>query len=56
MAGQRNNVRLKAIASALSHVTRAMDLLDAHGIAPDVSASLAVAQQRLRHIITTGDP
>lgn len=49
MAGQRNlSNRAKVIRRALMLVTEAMDLLDAHDIAPEASAHLAMAQQTLR--------
>jgi hypothetical protein len=50
MAGQRNGMHGKAIRRALGLVTEAMDVLDAHSQAPDVSAQLALAQQRLRQL------
>lgn len=48
MAGQRKQPDEKAIRRALELVTEAMDLLDAHGGAPDAAAHLALAQQDLR--------
>ena len=55
MAGQRNGShRAKVIRRALFLVTEAMDLLDAHGIQPDASAHLAMAQQALREASSTG--
>lgn len=52
MAGETNDARLvKAMRHALSLVTEAMDVLDAHNIAPDAAAHLALAQQRLRQLL-----
>lgn len=52
MAGQRMETRAgHATRRALSLVTEAMDLLDAHGIAPDAAANLAMAQQQLRQLV-----
>jgi hypothetical protein len=52
MAGERDeSVSAKAARRALSLITEAMDLLDAHGVDPDASAYLAIAQQRLRHTV-----
>ena len=48
MAGKRNQPNLKVTKRALELVTEAMDLLDAHGLAPDAAAHLALAQQSLR--------
>ena len=49
MAGQRNRSDgSKVIRRALVLITEAMDLLDAHNVAPDASAHLAMAQQALR--------
>jgi hypothetical protein len=52
MAGESNDARrAKAARRALSLVTEAMDLLDAHNVAPDAAAHLALAQQRLRQVL-----
>lgn len=32
-------------------VSEAMDLLDGHGVAPEVAAQLALAQQQLRQLL-----
>ena len=49
MAGQRESAQVrKVIKRALTLVSEAMDLLDAHGVTPDASAHLAMAQQKLR--------
>lgn len=49
MAGQREGPEAgQVIKRALALVTEAMDLLDAHGIAPAAAAHLALAQQDLR--------
>jgi hypothetical protein len=54
MAGQRSEAqRLRPIRRALELVTEAMDLLDAHGSAPDTVAHLAFAQQQLRQALTS---
>ena len=51
MAGSRDARQSGAVRRALSLVTEAMDLLDAHGGAPDAAAHLAMAQQRLRQAL-----
>lgn len=48
MAGERNDIHQQVIRRALQLVIEAMDLLDAHGVAPDAAAHLALAQQDLR--------
>jgi hypothetical protein len=54
MAGGRKEDRQVTVAKrALRLVTQAMDLLDAHGVAPDAAANLAVAQQRLRQVVAS---
>jgi hypothetical protein len=53
MTGKRR--QSPVIMRTLSLVTEAMDLLDAHGEAPDAAAHLALAQQVLRKsLIGTG--
>jgi hypothetical protein len=52
MASARGELVIsEAIKRALSLVTEAMDLLDAHGIAPESAANLAIAQQQLRQLV-----
>jgi hypothetical protein len=51
MDSARDGHQLRAIKCAVALVTEAMDLLDAHGAAPDAAANLAMAQQRLRDIL-----
>jgi hypothetical protein len=53
MAGQRTESQGRALMRALQLVTEAMDLLDAHGVAPDAAAHLAMAQQQLRQAIAS---
>jgi hypothetical protein len=49
MAGTRSDPHVvKVITRALTLITEAMDVLDAHGIAPQAAAHLALAQQQLR--------
>ena len=56
MARERNRTRaVWAIRRALDLVTKAMDLLDAHGAPPDAAAHLAMAQQRLRQVLARDD-
>lgn len=53
MAGQRNGADEQAVAMrAAVLVTEAMDLLDAHGMVPELTAHLAIAQQGLRNFMT----
>ena len=52
MDSARDGQQLRAIRCAIARVTEAMDLLDAYGAAPDAAAHLAVAQQRLRDILS----
>ena len=51
MAGARREGQAKAIRRALSLVTEAMDLIDAHDGPPEAAAHLALAQQRLREVL-----
>jgi hypothetical protein len=52
MAGERIEIRaVQATRRALSLVTEAMDLLDAHSVAPHSAAHLAIAQQQLRELV-----
>jgi len=46
MTGKRRQTT--ANMRALTLVTEAMDVLDAHGVSPDAAAHLALAQQMLR--------
>ena len=50
MAGQSKARHARPVRRALELVTEAMDLLDAHGAAPEVAVQLALAQQRLRQL------
>ena len=52
MTGSRTSKEsTHAAQRAVALVTEAMDLLDAHGVAPDAAAHLAMAQQQLRQIL-----
>jgi hypothetical protein len=52
MAGKRDDNDSDGVTRrVLSLVTEAMDLLDAHGTCPEAAAYLALAQQKLRHLI-----
>lgn len=54
MAGQRDEPQQSiALKRALALVTEAMDLLDAHGAAPDAAMHLAMAQQRMRQALSS---
>jgi hypothetical protein len=55
MAGERKDSREMQAAMRAAHlITEAMDLLDAHGVSPNASANLALAQQELRDLISRG--
>ncbi|MBW0007786.1 MAG: hypothetical protein JO335_08760 [Sphingomonas sp.] len=55
MTGQRNEAQQsKALKRAVTLVTEAMDLLDAHGCSPDAAAHLAMAQQEMRRALDNG--
>ena len=51
MTSSRNDTHDKAAKRALSLVTEAMDLVDAHDLGPDIGMHLAMAQQRLRQLV-----
>jgi len=51
MAGERNDASVTKVRTrVLVLITEAMDLLDAHGIAPQGAAYLAMAQQEVRQV------
>lgn len=51
MAGGRTEVHpLEVRKRVLLLITEAMDLLDAHSMAPEAAAHLAIAQQQLRQL------
>ena len=52
--GEKQSAHVAKRAAAL--VTEAMDLLDAHGVAPEAAAHLAMAQQQLRQVIHSEQP
>jgi hypothetical protein len=54
MTSERNDMQLKAAKRALSLVTEAMDLVDAHDVGPDIGMHLAMAQQQLRQLVGSG--
>lgn len=57
MASAREVTAQRAAIRAAALVTEAMDLLDAHGVAPDAAAHLALAQQQLRQLVSpTANP
>ena len=52
MAGMREKPSDQDVARrAAKLISEAMDVLDAHAVAPDVAAQLALAQQRLRQLL-----
>lgn len=52
MSGSRKIADSSQVAKrVVALVTEAMDLLDAHGVAPEAAAHLAMAQQQLRQIL-----
>ena len=52
MAGMREKSSKHDVTKrAAKFVSEALDLLDAHEVAPDVAAQLALAQQRLRQLL-----
>lgn len=51
MTGKRNEPSMNKVTTrVLVLITEAMDLLDAHGIAPQGAAYLALAQQEVRQV------
>ena len=49
--GRKDERVIKATRRALALITEAMDLMDAHGIAPEAAAHAAMAQGTLRQIL-----